>query len=129
MQSNFRENYFKARDNVAHELKEKYNLIESYRGSESLTLDSSNYSIHLTFCVPDGDEIYISEKGKAWYSGKSFRDFLYEKHPTPPDNTEAIKKIFKGSLRAPYSFEEEDIKFSFQAKLHFLKENYPEMFI
>lgn len=126
--NNFRENYFIAREIVAQELMEKYNFIESYRDDERLTLDNANLSLHFTFYVPDGDEVYVSDKGKEWFAGRSFRDLLYEKYPIDFERLEARKQIFQKSSREPFSYEIEEIKSSFRAKLNFLK-NFSEKFI
>lgn len=123
-----RENYLDAREVVANELKEKYGLIESYKDHERLTLDSTNYSIHLTFIVPDGDEVYISEKDEKWFTGKSFKDLLFEKCPNDSTRTEMTKQIFKGSSRHPYSFKTGEIEFTYRAKLRFLQTLFPEKF-
>jgi len=125
---NFRENYFVAREIVARELKEKYNLVESYREYDCLTLDSTANSIHLTFVIPEGDEVYITEKGKGWFMGKSFKDLLSETHPNDSLKTEAIKQIFKGCSRHPHSYKTEEIESTFRAKLIFLQDSFYEKF-
>lgn len=62
--TDFRENYFIAREIVANELKEKYSLIESYKDEDRLTLDSSNHSVHFILYLQDGLSFSISNKGK-----------------------------------------------------------------
>lgn len=120
--TDFRENYLQAREIVAEELKQKFNLIETYKEYDCITLDSSTNSIHLTFIVPDGDEIYISGKGEEWFKGKSFKNILFERYPLDNERTEAIKKVFQGSTRHPFSFKVEEIKSSFRSKLDFLQD-------
>jgi hypothetical protein len=126
--SDFRENYFKARDNVAKELIDKYDLKESLREYDCLTLDSTSHSIHLTFVIPEGDEVYISKKGMKWTGGKSYREFLFAMYPTIEDRISATKNIFEGSTRENHSFKGKDIEFSFRAKILSLAQSFPDKF-
>ncbi|XOV68572.1 MAG: hypothetical protein ACFHU9_05210 [Fluviicola sp.] len=126
--SDFRENYFKARDAVAKELIDKYDLKESLCEYECLTLDSTSHSIHLTFVIPEGDEVYISKKGMKWTRGKSYREFLCVKYPNNDDRMRATKNIFKGSSRKHLSFEEKEMEFSFRAKILSLAQSLPDKF-
>ena len=89
--TDFRENYFEAREIVAQELKEKYNLVESYKDDNRLTLDSSNHSIHLTFYIPDGINFLISKNGEHPLSKDSYLGHISQGKSNMPDN-------LKGSL-------------------------------
>jgi hypothetical protein len=128
MKDDFRQAYFEAREIIAQELKKKYNLIESYKEYDCITLDSSKFSIHLTFIVPDGDDVYISKKGYEWYEGKSYKDFLFDKYPNDDERLMATRKIFKNSTRKPNTFEKEAILFTFRMKLLFLHDFFYEKF-
>lgn len=99
----FRDNYIKAREIIADELKEKYNLVESYREYDRLTLDSTTHSIHFTFYVPDGDEVYISKKGKQPADGESFRDLFYNEYPSFEKGNEELQKLFRSKSSFDYS--------------------------
>lgn len=127
--SDFRDNYIKAREIIAIELKKKYNLIESYRENDRLTLDSSTHSIHLTFYVPDGDEVSISEKGKEPGYGQTFMGYFFDKYPKIEDIEQNLKKIFttpvkKGidqySVTSQYTY--------FKDKINFLEHEHPQLF-
>jgi hypothetical protein len=127
--SNLRQNYIEAREIIANELKEKYNLVETINEYDCLTLDSNIFSIHLTFIVPDGDEVFISEKGKQWFNGKSFKDLLFEKYPIDSERLKILNQIFNGTSRHPYSYETVEIISSFRAKLNFIEDSLFEIFI
>ena len=127
--TDYRENYLIAREIVVNELKEKYNFIVTTNQYDCLTIESFESSIHLTFIIPDGDEVYVSEKGKEWFTGKSFKDLLYEKYPVDTERTKSLKQIFRDSSRHPFSYEIEEIKSSFRAKLNFLQDSFSEKFI
>lgn len=119
--NDFRENYFEAREIVAKELIEKYNLTESTNEYDCLTLDSSNYSIHLTFIVPDGDEVYMSEKTKEWYTGKSFYSFMLEKYPDDEKRKSVTHELFKSmSNFDTYDYSVERLTRSFLIQIIFL---------
>jgi hypothetical protein len=126
--SDFRENYLKAREVIANELKEKCHFIVTTNEYDCLTIDTSTSSIHLTFIIPDGDEIYISEKGKEWFMGKSFKDFLFEKYPIDAERIETIRQLFQECSRLPFSYETEEIKCSFRTKLNFLQDSFSDKF-
>ncbi len=91
--SDFRKNYFEAREVVAQELKEKYNLVESYKDDNRLTLDSSNHSIHLIFYVPDGINFSISKKGEHPLSKDSYFGHISQ----GKDNMNEIEEVLKNN--------------------------------
>jgi hypothetical protein len=127
--SEFRDNYFKAREIVADELKQKHNLVESYRDENRLTLDSSKYSIHLTFYVPDGDEISVSIKGKQpGEDGQNFMGYLFDQYPKLDDIDKALKEIFTKLPKkaSPYSID--NLYIHFNDKIRFLENHYPHFF-
>ncbi|NOQ75992.1 MAG: hypothetical protein GQ574_28555 [Crocinitomix sp.] len=108
----FRKDYHIARDLVAKELIEKYGLVESYRHYEILTLDSTNYSFHFTFIVPEEEEVRVSLKGKEWLDGKSSSDLMYDKYDSM-DGVQYARKKFKAELR------KRDLPYMSPAYLHF----------
>ena len=127
MEVDFRKNYLEARELVAKELKEKYNLVESYRDNDRLTLDSSNYSIHLTFFVPDGDNVSVSEKGKESGYGKSFMNIVAQKFPKRDEMISFLKILFSDTK--PYDYTSQTIKRKLQKKIIFFEQQFPEYFI
>lgn len=129
MEVDYSKNYLDAREIVAQELIEAYGFVESYRDDERLTLDSTNYSFHLTFYVPEGDKLYVSKKSTDGL-GKSFQGLVYEKYPDPAHSKIVLKEIFTGlsHLTENESFTEFAIKESFLIKIKFLYERYPHFF-
>ena len=116
-----RQEYLLAREIVAKELIEKYHLIESYRDDERLTLDGINYSIHLTFYLPDGDDVYLTKKGNLPSWDTSFYSYPLKKFPD-----EGLRKLETTKLFKPIShFEHFDYSLerlteSFKIQAHFL---------
>lgn len=125
--SDFRENYLKAREVVAEELKRKYNLIESYSDNDRLTLDSTNYSIHLTFYLPEGENVSISEKGKEPGYGYSFMQIVFEKYPKRNEMILFLKELFSELNQFDYSFQ--TIKEKLLKKSEFIQKQHPEYFM
>lgn len=130
MQEDFRENYFKARELVAKELMEKYHLIESYRDNDRLTLDSNDYSVHLTFYVPDGNDVFISEKGKEPSDGHSFIHYLFEQFPNDDESSAMLKDLYKSS-RATSGFDSsiESLQDDFMIRINLISQYYAHFFI
>ena len=128
--NDFRENYLIARGIVAKELIEKYNLIESYKDNERLTLDSTSYSIHLTFYVPDGNDVTISEKDKKPAYGHSFMYYLFEKYTKDEERTKALKELYKNSRASShFDFSIESIQDNLTIMTNFISNHYPHFFI
>lgn len=118
-----RANYFKARDIISQELKQKYNLIETYKDNNRLTLDNNIYSFHLTLYTPDGENISISRRGEEPAYGKSFMHFVCLKYPDREDMIDFLKKL---------SSDTSDYLPSIEYKLHkkttFLTKEFPQYF-
>lgn len=132
MRDDFRENYFKARKIVANELKERYKLVESYSDNERLTLDSSNYSIHLTFYVPDGKDLYITEKGSLPHSNNSFLAYAFSINQNNVSKTQVtLNEIYKpmGKIREDELYLSETIIKSYRLEIEFLQRRNPEFFL
>ena len=124
--TDYRENYFIAREIVANELKQKYNLIESYKDDNCLTLDSATSSIHLTFIIPDGDDVYISEKGKEWFTGKNFMYYVFKKFPLIDEAETELKKIFldqsESTKDAHFDYSVKRLERTFRKIIQYLEE-------
>jgi len=123
---NFRENYFVAREIVAQELIQKYNLVESYKDDDRLTLDSTNYSIHLTFNIPEGENITVSEKGREPGYGRSFMDMVFQKYPERNDMIIFLKDLFDNIEQ--YDYTTKTIKKKLIKKTQFIENQFPEYF-
>jgi hypothetical protein len=128
--NDFRENYLIAREIVARELIEKYKLVESYKDNERLTLDSTNHSIHLTFYIPDGNDVFISEKGKEPAYGHSFMYYLFEKYPKNEERTKILKELYKNCRASShFDFSLESIQDNLTIMTNFISHYSPHFFI
>jgi len=128
---NFRENYFVAREIVARELKEKYNLVESYKDDNRLTLDGTKYSIHLTFYIPDGNNVFISEKGKEPLSKDSYFGHISGINYTMNEIDQVLKinaSKFDSLPKETHEFDTLNILRYFHICLAFFETEYPNYF-
>ncbi|MCG8573516.1 MAG: hypothetical protein MI810_01410 [Flavobacteriales bacterium] len=128
--TDFRENYLKARKIIAEEIKSKHNLVESYQDENRLTLNSSNHSIHLTFYVPDTEDIVISDIGTEPGHGKDFKYYLFEKYPNNDERAKILKGLYKDSRSSGnFDFSVESIEDSLRIMIGFMSKNYPSFFL
>lgn len=127
--NNYRENYFVARNNVFAELNKKYNLIESHKDENRLTLNSSKYSIHLVLYIPDGVDLIISPINREPAFGNNFMHYLHSKYPENDIRRDVLKDIYKNS-RAKSSFDNsiEAIEDNFLIMINFIHTYFPDIF-
>lgn len=129
--SDFRENYFKARDAVAIELKKKYNFIETHRDNNRLTLDSSSRSFHLSFYLPDGKDLFITKKGELPNSNESFLAYVFKHYDNDISKAQnALKETFSSlaNLGEAELNSEKVLKNSYILEIRFLAKHYPSFF-
>ena len=129
--NDFRENYFIARDIVAKELIEKYNLVESYKDNERLTLDSNAYSIHFIFYIPDPPEIFISKKGKLPLTKDGYFGHITNAKKTMNEIDKALKSNALKLEPLPKEIDEyhsQSILRKFQICMLYFETEYPEYF-
>jgi len=122
--SDFREAYFKAREEFAENLKQKYNRTESHKDDNRLTLDCSNYSIHLTFDIPEGDDINVTDHNNEFYND-SFMGLVVKKYPNTKEMGVRLKSLFKTIDFFDSSYEY--IHSSLFKKIKFIEEEYPTL--
>ncbi|MFT5824029.1 MAG: hypothetical protein ACI8ZM_005295 [Crocinitomix sp.] len=130
MEEDYEANYHKAREVVALELVSRYGLVESYRDDYKLSLDSDEYSIHLSFYIPYCDELYVSKIVDNEPLGESFRELLYNIYPESENARKVLKKIFSPLKHVQESerYSESVLIRSFLIKVSFLEDNFPQYF-
>ncbi|MCT4638612.1 MAG: hypothetical protein N4A72_13005 [Bacteroidales bacterium] len=126
MKDDFRQAYFEAREIIAQELKKKYNLIESFKDDNKLTLTSSKCSIHLSFNIPDGTDVSIT-KYKENDVNDSFMGLVVKKYPNLQEMGNYLKEAFKP--RESYNTNFDYIISSIKTKVKFIEENFSFLFI
>lgn len=121
----FRDNYFKARDIIAQELKQKYKLTESYKDENNLSLDFFNFSLEITFFIPEGIDINISNHKNEFYND-SFMGLVLKKYPNIKEMGIKLKSLFKTKdhFDSDFSF----IYSSLSNKIKFVENEYAELF-
>lgn len=124
--SEYREAYLKTRDIIAEKLKEKYNFIPIESTSRCLSLTNKIATIHITFDIPEGDDIHITES-KTPELNDSFMGLVVKKYPDLNDMKRELKKLFKPKEHFDSVFDY--INSSLSNKIHFLEVKYPDIFI
>jgi hypothetical protein len=128
--NDLRENYFIAREIVAKELKQRYDLVESYKDDNRITLNSTNHSIHLTFYVPDGLDFSISKKGEPALSKDSYFGHI-SNNKTLAEIDEVLNKNASKFEPLPKAFDEYETKVIlryFHICISFFETEYPQYF-
>lgn len=127
--TDYRQNYLDAREIVANELKKKYNLIESHRDNDRLTLDSNTHSIHLTFYIPDGNNVSVSEKGKEPAYGHNFMYYLFDKYPNDDERAKELRELYKNCrATSHFDYSIESIYDNLTIMASFINRHYPNFF-
>jgi hypothetical protein len=131
MKDDFRQAYFEAREIIAQELKKKYNLIESFKDDNRLTLDSSKHSIHFTFYIPDGKDLNITKKGEMPDSDHSFLSYVFRLNQNDIQKTQNnLKVIFEplDNIDEKDFYSSDVIIKSYQIEIQFLTDYFPYLF-
>lgn len=128
---NYQSNYLKAREVVGKELIIKHGFVESYRDDERLTLDSTNYSFHLTFHPMEGKNLYVTLKGDLPHTKDTFLAYIYNFAGKDIEKTKSLSseiyKSIKGTKREDLSSLNTLIK-SYRCQLIFLEENLADLY-